>query len=338
MFAQAGIVEALDLRNNQLTLRTSRAFQVGERTKVRVQLPPGTGKVVSLPIEVSETAGPGLYRAQVLVDLNGAEYRGSDPALRTAPRYDVRLRVRSPELPGYQAMAIDFSPTGAQLELSGPVESGRQFELHFDLDGYRRDSIECLAQVAWCEQKQNQWQGGFRFVQTGPALQLELDHLANFLGHRANSRLEQLLEQAKILAPTPILRPQSAAQPAPKPAAPTPAAQPAPQPQAAPPTLNLPLQATLDGYTRNLNSGSLYLRLLSEDGQLHTLEFPDCQCLRDLETFRCRQLRSLASTQQSAWLEELAPRLGPGNWKHYQLLSEDSQLLMELISRPCRAG
>lgn len=345
MFASAGLVEALDLRNQILTLRSSRNYQPGEHSKVRVQLPPGTGKLVQVPIEILRPAGPNLYRARVLADLSGLDFRGTDPALRDSARYAVSLRVRSPDLPGFQGLAVDFSESGTQLEVSGPVAEGRKLDLIFDLDGYRLRSLACQAEVMWASSGQP-YQLGCRFLVPSADLAQELSLLADFLGDRANSELESLLDKARLLArdplSEPVLPPRARAPVVPTPPAAAPAPVPAPpavpvvEKRPARPPLSLPLVADLDGYSRNLRSGSFYLRLVAGDEQVHTLEFPDCQVAFDHYTAGCRQLRTLRSWTESAWLDEVRPRLGPGSWKHYQLLSEDQVVLLELISRQCR--
>ncbi|MCW5871400.1 MAG: hypothetical protein KIS61_29365 [Candidatus Eremiobacteraeota bacterium] len=44
MFSRVGLVEALDLRNGNLTLRSRKRMTLGTRTQVRVQLPPAPAK------------------------------------------------------------------------------------------------------------------------------------------------------------------------------------------------------------------------------------------------------------------------------------------------------
>lgn len=329
MLSFLGVVEALDLRNQQLAIRSTKNYKVGERSKVRIQVPPGTGKVMTVEVEILERIPQNsracIYRTRVLTDLGDLEFRGDDPALRDKPRHAVNVRVRSRELPGFRATAIDFSRGGAQLVLEGPVEARQQVTLHFDLDGFRLETLTLQAEIMWCKTEGTQPNAGVRFTGTSPAQDRVIAELAEFLGDRANGQLEDLLSKAKLLAPetAPPPRPQVPAQPE----------QPTPQPS----WVTLPLRAQVDGYTRNLNNGSLYLRLASSGEDIHTLEFPNCHWLEDHHLGRCNQVAGLSSSRQTPLLESLEERLGPGSWKHYRLLSEDQQVLFELISRPCRA-
>ncbi len=331
MLSFLGVVEALDLRNNQLAIRSTKSYKVGEKSKVRIQVPPGTGKVMTVEVEVLERIPQGsrtsIYRTRVLTDLGDLEFRGDDPALRDKPRHAVNVRVRSRELPGFRATAIDFSRGGAQLVLEGPVEARQQVNLHFDLDGFRLETLNLQAEIMWCKTEGSQPNAGVRFVGTSPGQDRVIAELAEFLGDRANGQLEDLLSKAKLLAPETAPAPrrevvtQAPLQPA----------------EAESAWLTLPLQAQVDGYTRNLNNGSLYLRLASAGEDIHTLEFPNCHWLEDHHLGRCNRVVGLSSSRQTPLLESLQDRLGPGSWKHYRLLSEDQQVLFELISRPCRA-
>ena len=331
MLSNLGLVEALDLRNNRLAIRSNREYRVGETTKVRIQVPPGTGKVMTVEVEILERVPQSskgfIFKTRVLTELKGLEFRGSDPALRERPRYAVNVRVRSRDLPGFKATAIDFSTTGTQLILEDPVAVGITTELHFDLEGFRLNTLSLPAQVMWCTPKADRPNVGFRFLELTPQLQRDVADLAVFLGERANSDLENLLEQAKLLAPDVSVQPIRPRPPA------TPAA-----PAVEIAWSTLPLRARVDGYTRNLNTGSLYLRLVGQAQEVHMLEFPDCVCLNELMLAESAQVAGLSSARQTPWLSGMEARLGPGSWKHYRLLAEDGAVLLELLSRPCRAG
>ena len=107
----------------------------------------------------------------------------------------------------------------------------------------------------------------------------------------------------------------------------------APAPKTVAQALTLPVKARLDGYSRNLASGSLFVRFATPDESIHTLEFPACRWLEDRETARCAEVARLQSEALGAEEED---RLGPGVWRRYSLLAEDGESLMEIISRPCK--
>ncbi len=327
MFSMIGLVEALDLRQGTLTLRSRKNYPLGTQTKVRVQVPPGSGKIVNLPVQIEEKLAEGIYRASLLTRVEGLEFKGSDPILRSRPRHSVHLRVRSREIPGFQATATDLSASGAQLEdVQGAVPSGTQMVLHIDLEGWRKASLSSPAEVVRCRRKGQGYELGLRFLHPTPEAAREMAELSQFVGRRENSDLRSLLDAAKRVEPLETGRALPAQQPV---AATT---------KAAPTSLFLPVRARLDGYSRNVTSGSLYLRLLDQQEAIHTLEFPECQLLKDHDTVRCQDIDQLRSQGESAWISEVKVRLGPGLWKHYALLSASGDLLLELISRPLRSG
>lgn len=324
MFSRIGLVEALDLRNGSLTLRSRRRLTVGTRTQVRVQLPPGTGKVVTVPIVIESekplAGGTFLYRALVDTELpEQLEFHGDDPILRQGRRVDVNIRARAKELPGFQGIVTDFSRGGAQLKLSGRIKEKLRFVLNLDLEGFRLDTLAVPVEVA----RAGADECGVRFLPKDARQQKDLDDLARFVEERATSGLQELLNQAR-LADAPMGLPIPP--PAPKPA--VPAAPPPPQIN----ELELPVKARLDGYSRNLSSGSLYLRLVTEDETIHTLEFPTCRWMEDRDTARCAEVARM----RSAAVDD-EENLGPGHWRRYGLLADDGEVLLELISRPCKA-
>lgn len=327
MFSRVGLVEALDLRNGNLTLRSRKRMALGTRTQVRVQLPPGTGKVVTVPIviESEQELQGGIYLYRALVDTElpeQLEFHGDDPVLRQGRRVDVKIRARAKELPQFQATVTDFSRGGAQLKLKGPIKSKLRFVLNLDLEGFRLDTLAVPIEVARVTSNADGDECGVRFLPKDAQQQKDLDDLTRFVEERASSGLQTLLNQARLAAPLPGTAPRAAAPQAP------------PPPKAEPHSLVLPVKARLDGYSRNLTSGSLFVRFVTTDETIHTLEFPACRWLEDRETARCAEVARLQSEAVAAEEEE---RLGPGVWRRYSMLAEDNETLLELISRPCKA-
>ncbi len=317
--------QTLAIRHNLLIFRCSKPFKLGQISKVKVQFPPQSGKAVALPIQVLEEIGGEqthhVYQALVLVDLQGLEYLPANSAAGHA----VHIRVRSPELPNFQAMALEFTPRSALLELTAKVSPGIECVLWFDLEGYSTGSFSSKASSVFCLPSGNKCLGQFRFEPADQHQASELAQVFQFLGQRANSSLESLLESAKIV-PQGALLPGSHTS-----LAGSPNSQASAQ-------LSIPVHAALIGYYRNLENQSVILRL-NEPGQTSAqeVEFPNCHSVIDEETARCQMIATIRSLHPSTRLEQMKARLGPGDWRHYQLLSEDGAVLLELVSRPCRA-
>ena len=328
MFSRVGLVEALDLRNGHLTLRSRKRLALGTRTQVRVQLPPGTGKLVTVPIIIESEqplqAGGFLYRAVVDTELpEQLEFHGDDPLLRQGRRVDVNIRARARELPEFRAIVTDFSRGGCQLKLCGPIQRGLRFVLNLDLEGFRLDTLAVPVEVTRVNSAEHH-ECGVRFLPRDSAQERDLNDLANFVEERAGSGLQKLLNQARLADPAPVTaRPVAIVAP--------------PVIKSPPPThemLLLPVKARLDGYTRNLTSGSLYVRFVTVDEVIHTLEFPACRWLEDLETARCAEVARLRCQTLAAEEEE---RYGPGQWRKYAFLADDGEVLLELTSRHLKA-
>jgi hypothetical protein len=93
------------------------------------------------------------------------------PGSRGDLRVPERARVMSPHLPNYSGLSVDFSLTGVQLELSGPVEVGSIIPLVLALPGWK-DDLSCQAEVVWCKQipDNDACRAGCRFVAPEPQL------------------------------------------------------------------------------------------------------------------------------------------------------------------------
>jgi len=96
--------------------------------------------------------------------------------LRSSPRIERRLRVLSPRLPQYLALAGDLSVEGIGLTCSGPLAEGEYLPLRIDLDD---DAVEVDAEVRWCRPSGHRWHAaGARFVEVDRSAR---NALANFV-------------------------------------------------------------------------------------------------------------------------------------------------------------
>ncbi len=148
------VVELVDVKSSQVVFRSRKPLAEGR--PVAVRLSTGNGRAV--PARVSVTAsrplGQGFaYSALLeeeiaLPEFNATRLAGSDPFLRRSARLECRLRVLSPELPGFHAVSVDFSPGGLQVEARGAVSVGRELSLHLEFESL--PPLEVQARVAWC--------------------------------------------------------------------------------------------------------------------------------------------------------------------------------------------
>jgi hypothetical protein len=69
---------------------------------------------------------------------------------RRAPRYARTLRVRSPQLDGFQGSSLDLSLEGLRLEGQGRMVPGDVMQLQMELDDERETELKLKAVVRWC--------------------------------------------------------------------------------------------------------------------------------------------------------------------------------------------
>ncbi len=323
------VVELVDMRNNMLLFRSNRKYSDGHQLDVKVALPPGSGKMTTLPVQVLNSrpleSGGILYNARVLVDIEGFEMTGTvrDPSLRRSPRYALTVRVRSRRLPGYQGLTIDLSRTGVQLEATGPVNPGETIDLALEFDRHDLAPLTCDARVVWCrhDPQREIYRVGLEFTPTSAADQRNLNLVADFFEGRAHAGVEKLLEESKRVHQEPAHPAAAVAEPV----------EAAPQREG----FNIPMEAVVQGVWWDLAGKRLLLILQGLDGGLHQLEFPNCKTVRDHCTVLSPMSRYLRSSTRSEWLTDtLATH--PGHWRHYVLLDPRGKPILELISGPCR--
>ena len=98
--------------------------------------------------------------------------------LREMPRIERRLRVLSPRLPQYLALAGDLSVGGIGVKCSGPLQEGDLLPLRIDLD--EDETVEVDAEVRWCRPSGHRWhEAGARFVELSSSARNALHNFVN---------------------------------------------------------------------------------------------------------------------------------------------------------------
>ena len=347
------IVELVDLKEGKLVFRSNRNYAAGKEVDVRVSLPPGSGKVTNLRIKVESCRklenGGLLYAARVLgtgSDLEASGTQVHDPSMRKASRHNVGVRVMSKQLPGYRALTIDLSRTGMQLEIDKRIDTGQTIQLNLEFDRVDLPNMDIDAKVVWCRPhptREDRWRCGVHFA-ASPAAAKQIEAVADFFEKRSHSDLQDLLEQAKLLSQNVGPLPQDARKdlklPPKNETVSAPAEKPASRKLTTGPAKRagfvIPLEATVRGHRWELAGRELVLLLRSPDGGEHFLAFPECQTMRDYGCCLGLTTRGLRATSHSDLIDEIMERSGGSSWKHYQLLGPKDEVLLEVISGPCR--
>ncbi len=252
----------------------------------------------------------------------------SKAADRRYPRHEVSLRVRSRQLPGFQAITLDLSRSGCQLETEKPLKVGSTLELDFEFDQEELPNFRCQALVVSAEadpDRRNRATAGLTFLPRTPQEQTDLARMATVIGARSQADLEDLLEEAKRLDPERSdifqrvgrhARPSDQDQ----------------QPEQAVGVF-IPLRVVVEEY-QFFRIGRCLILTFTELGHRYQLKFPQCQRVLDHGCLGGEEAIGLFVTTCSQWLREVQQH-HPGPWKHYRLVAEHHRPLLEILSAPC---
>jgi len=105
---------------------------------------------------------------------------------RDQPRFAHHLRVRGPQLPGFEGDVYDLSLSGIRLEVGAGggrrLERNTRLELEMDLDHESARPIKLLVEVRWARPVRDHYEIGAQYVKLGleerQALIRFLDYLA----------------------------------------------------------------------------------------------------------------------------------------------------------------
>lgn len=110
-----------------------------------------------------------LYFAEIVTGSIEPEWPVPGYQWRQSPRYPLGVRVRSPQLPEFNALTEDLSAEGAQLNTSGPLQVGEEIEIFLDLDeGF--PALRGVGKVCWSKMTQP-WKAGVSFTELDPESQ-----------------------------------------------------------------------------------------------------------------------------------------------------------------------
>lgn len=253
------------------------------------------------------------------------------------PRQSMRFRVRSRDLPGFQAITLDLSQSGVQLETEGTLAPGAELDLNIEFDREDLGDFVCPAKVVWCrpEHRSRSFRAGLVFLPADDGLRTTLARTATVLQAHSDSDIEALLEQAKLIDPEraeTFARVRAQA----KPGTPAPTS-----PSAAKRVLPLlgiyiPLRIMVEGYQWDRRTGLLTVAF-SDATQEHSLFFPGCRLLTDYGCADRPTVAGLYSTPHSEIIKKQPSPAPPLGWKHYRFMLASRQPILEIVSAPCQS-
>jgi hypothetical protein len=206
-FSAPPVVDLVDLKQNQVVFTSKKPLRVGRDTPVRLSLqaPEGDAQLVpsrifvqqARPLASGQVAYVGTLQTELPFQPLPANNADCD-ALRRGARYELSMRVMSPDLPDFGGVSVDFSQTGLQLETRSAVKTGDVIRLTLDTNVEELEYITVSARVAWCRPEgRKSHRSGLEFRDLSPETRQQLDELGRYLRARETANLTQLvLERA----------------------------------------------------------------------------------------------------------------------------------------------
>jgi len=197
------VVDLIDLKQNQVVFLSSKPLRLGRDTPVRLSLQPAEGdaQLVSSrvfvqqarPLANGQVAYVGTLQTELPfqpVPANNADCE----ALRRGARFDLSLRVMSPDLPEFGGVSVDFSMTGLQLETRSALKTGDIVRLTLDTNIEELEYISVSARVAWCRPEgKKSHRSGLEFRDLSPEVRAQLEEVGRYMRARESANLTQLV-------------------------------------------------------------------------------------------------------------------------------------------------
>lgn len=254
---------------------------------------------------------------------------------RENERYDVSLRVKSRQLPGFRALTLDVSSSGVQLETEALLEKGQVLTLELEFDREELPDFTCPAEVMWAkgDDTRRQYAAGLAFRPSNDSEKLNLARMGAVLETRSEADIQDLLAEATKLDPTreAFFAHKDGGIPAHLSAEPEPK-----QEERVHPGLLIPLEITIQGYRWDRDHGYLLLTY-TEGEQGHELFFPGCQSCYDHGCGFHQKAVGLYATIHSERLRQIQAKRGSTTLKHYRFTGPDQEPILDIISMPCQA-
>lgn len=191
------VVEFVDFKKNRLVFLTRKPLRLGKDNTAKITLEKGASAVRVYVQQARQVDNGKLAYVAVVEDEFPFELPQAAPdaaSLRAGQRFDVSLRVMSPDLPGYAGVTVDFSLTGLQLETREQVSVGKVVRIKLETHISELPWVEVSARVAWSRQEHRKaYRCGLQFVNVSEEQRNLLQEVERYLLARENANLTQLV-------------------------------------------------------------------------------------------------------------------------------------------------
>lgn len=100
---------------------------------------------------------------------------------RDQPRFEHHLKLRGPQLPGYEALVFDLSLSGLRFDLTQGLEVGKILNVELDLDHESAHPLKLELEIRWVRPVGHHFEAGARFVHLSPTHRQQLDAFLHYL-------------------------------------------------------------------------------------------------------------------------------------------------------------
>ena len=229
-FQRVEKVQFLAIEGRAITFKAKKAFKVGSRPTVSINIPIASGgaETFKLPVTISKVRQVGPKAVVCTAEVPGAAksvehlrqiLNGLDPnqtlsdsgalddsdSMRRAPRFNWSIRVLSKDLPGFRAVSLDFNRLGVKLSTEGPVEADRTIDMILEIETATTKELLCQGLVRWSKALgRRKYEVGVEFVELDEVVLRELENFEQFLLNRQSSDLSKKAIQAGFFEDNPF--------------------------------------------------------------------------------------------------------------------------------------
>jgi len=179
----------VDVDGQAAVLRSERRLPIGKVVELKLLTSRGRVAVKAYISTTRALAGHGYTSTALLppaLGLTREDCRPAEVGVRRSQRHDCRLRVLSPDLPGYRGVTVDFSLGGLQLEAASELKRGQIVLLRIEPDDAGLRAVECQGRVAWAVRRgRTTVAHGIEFVDLSPETRAQVQAFDRHLRERA---------------------------------------------------------------------------------------------------------------------------------------------------------
>lgn len=319
--------ELVELKGRQVVFLIEKPYARETQFAVRLSLAAPSDEKLELSVRVlSQRPGPdGRYVTVAVVESYQEHPPVSGKPLRDSRREEVKLTLKSGDLPGFRAVTDDLSEGGFRAILEGELMEGDVIEIGFEFDEHPGFQLDLGARVQWVKSKGGgRYATGFSFAR-GAQYEKAYIWLCEWLASRGRAEVRQLFKNIVKAPESPVLPPDDQLEP-----------EVDTSPSSCDHSLCIPFRGFLRGWAWEQGDDMVVVVLEDDEGEDHWLEFPGCRGMHA----RCRdrkiRLQGVRLLAGSPLVEEYSRSVTFESVYHFQFLDDYARVCLDLVATGCR--